>query len=483
MITSQDKALIVRLIKQYAGKASTEKLIAYIADNNGMLSACKLLVEKNSEDDRETMAWVDEQCYEVKVDVRNFLYEITRILAMFQPGQESDSSYDILGLEPGADREEIKQAYRRLSLQHHPDTAHSDNSDETETFVRITKAYHALLNNENDEQVSDNPQVPPSHWRQQKKSTITKERKKKNIIWFTFLAGIMIVLSLLAANNYRQKAMIVGLQTSRSAFIPPAASRKESQKPKEPQVETREDLKKVTEEPQVKIAKTESSQSPPEANLEKKEEVKPEVPSATKEVEPTPTVTDSPPNPPSSVELSQQTSPPEEHRSKEKVSPPAPPKQETAIITPEVQKKTVPPIASSEPEYEENPPPSPEEMLRDTQQRIESFLAAYTNSYQEKNLLTFSRFFDLKATENDKPLGEIMPTYVQLFQDADQITLAISTLKWERDQETINLDGRFKIQIQYKNSKQVQGKGEIRFLLVDVQQQLFIKELHYQFDN
>ena len=76
-----------------------------------------------------------------------------------------------------------------------------------------------------------------------------------------------------------------------------------------------------------------------------------------------------------------------------------------------------------------------------------------------------------------------MPTYVQLFQDADQITLAISTLKWERDQGTINLDGRFKIQIQYKNSKQVQGKGEIRFLLADVQQQLFIKELHYQFDN
>jgi len=478
MITSQDKELIVRLIKQYAGKTSTERMIAYIADNNGMLSACKLLVKKNSEDYREAMAWVDEQCYASQIDVRNFLYEISRIIAMFQPGQESYSSHDVLGLDAGAGREEIKHAYRKLSRQYHPDTTTSEHPDNTEQFVKITKAYHTLLNNEKHEQSSPGSQVPSGHWRQQQKGTVSKERKKKNIIWFALLAGVMIVLSLFAANNYRQKAMIVGLQTSRSAFIPPASNRKESTKPKEAKIEPQKNLKKVTEEPQI---------PPPEGAQEKKKDSEQQVPFVAEEIESDLTAVASADEASLhlsvSEEVSQQATPLEESRIEEKVTPPAPVKQKTAIITPEAQKKTVLPAVFPEQEIEEDILPSPEEMRRDTQQRIENFLAAYINSYEEKNLLTFTHFFDLQATENDKPLVEIMPTYVQLFQDADRITLTISILKWKRTQERIALDGRFKIYIQYKSSKQVQGKGEIRFLLADVQQQLFIKKLHYQFDK
>ncbi|HIP40170.1 MAG TPA: hypothetical protein EYG88_12435, partial [Desulfocapsa sulfexigens] len=98
MLTSQDKTLLSRLIKKYAEKIPTEAMIAFAADNNGMLDVCKLLVRKNNKDDRETMAWVDEQCHACKVDVRSFLFVISQIVSVFQPDIKGDEHYAILGL-------------------------------------------------------------------------------------------------------------------------------------------------------------------------------------------------------------------------------------------------------------------------------------------------------------------------------------------------------------------------------------------------
>lgn len=61
--------------------------------------------------------------------------------------------YRSLGLKPGASREQIKQAYRVLARQHHPDTtAHQATSDQTasnqtasDIFLAITIAYKYLL--------------------------------------------------------------------------------------------------------------------------------------------------------------------------------------------------------------------------------------------------------------------------------------------------------------------------------------------------
>lgn len=49
--------------------------------------------------------------------------------------------YKTLGLSPGATEEEIKKAYRKMAMKHHPDRG----GDETE-FKRIKEAYEALTN-------------------------------------------------------------------------------------------------------------------------------------------------------------------------------------------------------------------------------------------------------------------------------------------------------------------------------------------------
>jgi hypothetical protein len=52
--------------------------------------------------------------------------------------------YAQLGLRPGAPLPEVKRAYRRLAMDHHPDRAGSGN---VETFLAVKAAYEAIVAN------------------------------------------------------------------------------------------------------------------------------------------------------------------------------------------------------------------------------------------------------------------------------------------------------------------------------------------------
>ena len=51
----------------------------------------------------------------------------------------SENLYDILGVSKSASQEEIKKAYKKLALQHHP-----DKGGDEEVFKQISGAYSVL---------------------------------------------------------------------------------------------------------------------------------------------------------------------------------------------------------------------------------------------------------------------------------------------------------------------------------------------------
>ena len=51
--------------------------------------------------------------------------------------------YDILGINKSASKEEIKKAYRKLALKHHPDKNKGDKVSE-DKFKEASEAYHVL---------------------------------------------------------------------------------------------------------------------------------------------------------------------------------------------------------------------------------------------------------------------------------------------------------------------------------------------------
>ena len=62
--------------------------------------------------------------------------------------------YEVLGVDKGADNKQIKKAYKRLAMKHHPDRNTDDKEAAEEKFKEIQKAY-AILSDEQKRQAYD----------------------------------------------------------------------------------------------------------------------------------------------------------------------------------------------------------------------------------------------------------------------------------------------------------------------------------------
>ncbi len=137
--------------------------------------------------------------------------------------------------------------------------------------------------------------------------------------------------------------------------------------------------------------------------------------------------------------------------------------------------------ATSKPPTPAAKPPPAEAQL---QQRLDSFLAAYCQAYGTRNLTKFKPFFTPKATENGTPVSDLIPTYSKLFASTEALTLQISPLRWHQPTPgQITLNGRFTIDLHYRDSGPVHGGGKIDFLLAWDDTSFQIEKMTYSFDK
>ncbi len=75
------------------------------------------------------------------------LLDLESIKAMFI--EDTDNAYKILEIKPGASKNEIKQAYRKMAKKYHPDKIQSNDpamiKGAEEKFREVRKAYEALI--------------------------------------------------------------------------------------------------------------------------------------------------------------------------------------------------------------------------------------------------------------------------------------------------------------------------------------------------
>lgn len=79
-------------------------------------------------------------------------------------------NYQILGLNPGASEKEIKKAYYRLALEHHPDKNLHNREKAEEEFKKISRAYEMLTN-------------PNSKWEEEEERTYEAWEARWNKEW------------------------------------------------------------------------------------------------------------------------------------------------------------------------------------------------------------------------------------------------------------------------------------------------------------
>ena len=141
----------------------------------------------------------------------------------------------------------------------------------------------------------------------------------------------------------------------------------------------------------------------------------------------------------------------------------------------------------------DHPTPSPESVVAaaaapqpptasQTRERIDTFLQAYTAAYEQKNLPTFTRFFATNATENGKPLTDVLSAYAELFHSAETLRFTVSPDQYEHNQGHLHLRGRFTIAMTFKDEGTKSGQGEITFRLTDTTPPQ-VQTLRYTFDQ
>ncbi|MBM9537384.1 J domain-containing protein [Desulfobulbus alkaliphilus] len=587
MITDRDRDQIAWLIKRRAEGIPTEELFILIAEHKDVLDACRQLIEQTGGDARNIPQWLTSGCRAAHIDTREFFSEINEAVVLFTPARPSETGHHaVLGLQPGADRETIKQRYRQLCRRYHPDATGDASGRDTDTFISITNAYQALMHSA--EHTTELPQPPatrPRHWRRTGKTAKNKQ-KQGNILLFGLLAMVLVVTSLMVARAYNTKMMMSGLQNKNTAFVPPP---KEQAPPNNHRQQLSTEPREYTRVPAIQTTRPQPGADPPEHHPARSSQSAPmaqnsdqqsavalstvqpsqpppdlALPAPERQIPPpaaqTNVVTSQDPQqndqkqqPTTTLSLPKQKIIPAEttktrvagttsrdqhfaeadsrqpgatapdgsttqHRATT-ASPPA-----TAVHTAKNQKTepgkqtTSPAVTASLAASEQpsatlsQPPPElpavPTEPLpytiaadppdpaaapdsnvfmaaqkRRTQQQIDTFLRQYSTAYQQKNLTSFRSFFSPDATENGKPLQEIIPVYTQLFAQTRTLHFHVDPRYWEQHNSTIDLHGRFTINLTYLNGTKIEGQGDIRFLLIEDGEQFLIQSLNYVFDQ
>ncbi|WP_332814971.1 J domain-containing protein [Ramlibacter sp.] len=99
------------------------------------------------------------------------------------------SLYDVLGLAPGASAQDVRQAWRRLAQQHHPDRGEAA---DTEAMALINQAYEVLSDPDRRARY-DHGRTRPSEPRQPGRVELPGDRAKVRLAWAA--AGLLAVAS------------------------------------------------------------------------------------------------------------------------------------------------------------------------------------------------------------------------------------------------------------------------------------------------
>ncbi|MCI5131824.1 MAG: hypothetical protein D3904_09925, partial [Candidatus Electrothrix sp. EH2] len=198
------------LIQKIASRPSTEELIFFIAQDEAITSACSDLQRKLAGNNKKELKKINDFCRQYHISPAHLTREIDHIQSIFSPRKTATDDHKILGLQADASITEVKQAFRRLSLEYHPDTS---NTNDAADFIRITKAYHRLIKNADKKSGTAPTQTA---WRYRKKMPHHEPEKKNYLFWFSILTAAVLLVIVGISMYYQQHAMLKNISRRKS---------------------------------------------------------------------------------------------------------------------------------------------------------------------------------------------------------------------------------------------------------------------------
>ena len=125
------------------------------------------------------------------------------------------------------------------------------------------------------------------------------------------------------------------------------------------------------------------------------------------------------------------------------------------------------------------------EELNALRSRIEAFLRDYTAAYEKGNARRFFSYFTDSAKENGKPIQDLKPDYLEIWQSVQRLTYRISVVETEQvlGSGTVCMKGRFNLNWELTSGRTGQSCGEITMDFKQQDKTLLISSLNYRFDD
>lgn len=149
------------LVRLLADEKNLHRLIAKIASDSVLLREAQRLdaeTRSNSASD-EHREYLLRLCQSSQVPLDHLKERLQLVLSSLGLTSPELNHYEILGLEPNAAQEEVKKAFRQLSLKYHPDL-NPDDADAARSFRTVHKAYEVLSNEERRKRYDSSLAVP-----------------------------------------------------------------------------------------------------------------------------------------------------------------------------------------------------------------------------------------------------------------------------------------------------------------------------------
>jgi len=117
--------------------------------------------------------------------------------------------------------------------------------------------------------------------------------------------------------------------------------------------------------------------------------------------------------------------------------------------------------------------------------QVLAFLKKYTEAYERGNAETFFSYFTANAMENGKPLKEVKPDYLEVWDKLQSLDYRISVDGTEQviGSDMVSMAGRFRLDWKFFDGRSGQSHGEIFMDLKLNKSALRISRLNYRFDG
>ncbi len=193
----QNKHLLKRFIRQVGKHSDTPSLIMTIAADAGYLILCRTIVDSDpaTESHQKFLSSLIKVCYQNGLDWHQLKRRLTpaaRALGLKLSYDAQIDYYRLLGVDPQADAQEIKKAFRRQVLKVHPDTSAVLTGD-SQMFIDLNDAYQTLCSPVLRRHY-DLSRQNLSQWREIPRTSLASNNTPKRFLWSFLSLLIMLIL-------------------------------------------------------------------------------------------------------------------------------------------------------------------------------------------------------------------------------------------------------------------------------------------------